>query len=136
MYKLRRNKKLNASDMKELERILWNELGTREDYKKEYGDTPVGHLVRRIVGMDKEAVNEAFSQFLSEEKLNINQIRFVRLMIDYISVNGNIEDNSILMKEPFRSAGSITVLFKNNMDTARKILNVAEMIKKNSEETA
>ena len=40
------------------------------------------------------------------------------------------------MKEPFRSAGSITVLFKNNMDTARKILNVAEMIKKNSEETA
>lgn len=136
VYKLRRNKKLNASDMKELERILWNELGTREDYKKEYGDTPVGHLVRRIVGMDKEAVNEAFSQFLSEEKLNINQIRFVRLMIDYISVNGNIEDNSILMKEPFRSAGSITVLFKNNMDTARKILNVAEMIKKNSEETA
>ena len=92
--------------------------------------------MRRIVGMDKEAVNEAFSQFLSEEKLNINQIRFVRLMIDYISVNGNIEDNSILMKEPFRSAGSITVLFKNNMDTARKILNVAEMIKKNSEETA
>ena len=122
--------------MKELERILWNELGSKEDYRKEYGDTPVGRLVRKIVGVDREAVNEAFSEFLSEEKLNINQIRFVRLMVDYIAANGNIENNSVLMQEPFRSVGSITVLFKDNMDTARKILNVAENIKKNSEETA
>ena len=136
VYKLRHNKKLNTSDMKELERILWNELGSKEDYRKEYGDTPVGRLVRKIVGVDREAVNEAFSEFLSEEKLNINQIRFVRLMVDYIAANGNIENNSVLMQEPFRSVGSITVLFKDNMDTARKILNVAENIKKNSEETA
>ena len=136
VYKLRHNKKLNTSDMKELECILWNELGSKEDYRKEYGDTPVGRLVRKIVGVDREAVNEAFSEFLSEEKLNINQIRFVRLMVDYIAANGNIENNSVLMQEPFRSVGSITVLFKDNKDTARKILNVAENIKKNSEETA
>ena len=136
VYKLRHNKKLNTSDMKELERILWNELGSKEDYRKEYGDTPVGRLVRKIVGVDREAVNEAFSEFLNEEKLNINQIRFVRLIVDYIAANGNIEDNSVLMQEPFRSAGSITVLFKDNMDTARKILTAVENIKKNSEETA
>lgn len=136
VYKLRQNKKLNAADMQELERILWKELGTKEDYKKEYGDTPIGRLVRKIVGVDREAVNEAFSEFLSEEKLNINQIRFVRLMVDYIAANGNIENNSVLMQEPFRSAGSITALFKNDMDTAKKILSIAENIRKNSEETA
>ena len=136
VYKLRQNKKLNTADMQELERILWKELGTKEDYKKEYGDTPIGRLVRKIVGVDREAVNEAFSEFLSEEKLNINQIRFVRLMVDYIAANGNIENNSVLMQEPFRSAGSITALFKNDMDTAKKILNIAENIRRNSEETA
>ena len=40
------------------------------------------------------------------------------------------------MREPFRSAGSITTLFKNDMDTAKKILSIAANIRKNSEETA
>ena len=136
VYKLRQNKRLNAVDMQELEKILWSELGTKEDYKKEYGDTPIGLLIRKIVGLDREAVNEAFSEFLSEEKLNLNQIRFVRMMIDYIVTNGNIENNAVLMEEPFRSVGSITSLFKNDMTTAREIMDVVAEIKKNSEEIA
>lgn len=136
VYKLRQNKKLSAIDMQELEKILWSELGTKEDYKKEYGDTPIGLLIRKIVGLDREAVNEAFSEFLSEEKLNLNQIRFVRMMIDYIVTNGNIENNAVLMEEPFRSVGSITSLFKNDMTTAREIMDVVAEIKKNSEEIA
>lgn len=136
VYKLRQNKQLNQSDMKEMERILWQELGTKADYQKEYGETPIGRLVRKIVGVDRGAVNEAFSEFLSEERLNLNQIRFVRLMVDYIAANGNIEDNSVLMQEPFRSAGSITALFKDDMDAAREIMDIAARIKKNSEEIA
>lgn len=136
VYKLRHNKKLSASDIKELERVLWKELGTREEYQKEYGDTPIGRLVRKIVGVDRAAVNEAFSEFLNEERLNINQIRFVRLMIDYIVANGNIEDNSVLMQEPFRSVGSITVLFRNDILIAKRIMNVVEEIRRNSEEIA
>ncbi len=133
VYKLRNNKKLNASDMQELERILWNELGSKEDYIKEYGDTPVGRLVRKIVGVDRAAVNEAFSKFTSDEHLNVNQIRFVNLIIDYIVANGNIEDNAVLMQEPFRSLGSITVLFKDDLGKAKEIMSVVQDIKNNSE---
>lgn len=136
VFKLRNNKRLTEADLKELEEILWKELGTKEDYEKEYGDTPVGRLVRQIVGVDREAVNEAFSEFLTEERLNVNQIRFVRLIVDYIVANGNIDDNRVLMDEPFRSAGSITALFKDDMDSARKIMSIVDSIKRNSEETA
>ena len=136
VYKLRKNKKLNTTDMQELERILWTELGSKEEYEKEYGDTPIGRLVRKIVGVDREAVNEAFSEFLDEQKLNINQIRFVRLMIDYIVVNGNIEDNRVLMEEPFRSCGSITKIFNDKMDVARKLMEISAEIRRNSEEIA
>ena len=136
VYKLRNNKPLTEIDMKELERILWTELGSREDYIKEYGETPVGRLVRKIVGVDRVAVNEAFSKFLSDEKLNLNQIRFVNLIIDYIVANGNIEDNRVLMEEPFKSVGSMPVLFKDNMGTARDILNIVDLIKANSERVA
>ncbi len=136
VYKLRNNKKISQSDLKELETILWEELGTKKDYEKEYGDTPIGRLVRRIVGVDRAAVNEAFSEFLSREKLNVNQIRFVNLIVDYIVANGNIDDNAVLMEEPFRSVGSITTLFKNDMGTARRIMAVVANIKRNSEEIA
>lgn len=136
VYKLRNNKQLSEGDLKELERILWQELGSKEDYIKEYGDTPVGRFVRRIVGVDRTAVNEAFSEFLTEAHLNINQIRFVNLIVDYIAANGNIDDNKVLMEEPFRSVGSITTLFRDDMGTAKRIMEVVADIKRNSEETA
>lgn len=136
VYKLRNNKQLSEGDLKELERILWQELGSKEDYVKEYGDTPVGRLVRQIVGVDRAVVNEAFSEFLTEERLNINQIRFVNLIVDYIAANGNIDDNKVLTDEPFRSVGSITTLFKDDMGTAKRIMEIVADIKRNSEEIA
>ena len=136
VYKLRNNKKLSEADLKELERILWTELGSKDDYIKEYGDTPIGRLVRQIVGVDKAAVNEAFSEFLTEERLNLNQMRFVNLIVGYIAANGNIDDNKVLMGEPFKSVGSITSLFKDDMGTAKQIMEVVTQIKRNSEEIA
>ena len=136
VYKLRRNKRLTAEEFAELERILWEELGTKEEYQKEYGETPVGRLVRKIVGVDREVVNAAFSAFMGEEKLNLNQMRFVRLIMDYITVNGNIEDNQVLMRDPFRSVGSITALFRDDLSVAQEIMKVAEDFRKNSEVTA
>ena len=136
VYKLKNNKKLSQADLKELERILWTELGSKDDYIKEYGDTPIGRLVRQIVGVDRAAVNEAFSEFLTVERLNLNQMRFVNLIVDYIVANGNIDDNKVLMGEPFKSVGSITSLFKDDMGTAKQIMGVVDQIKRNSEEIA
>jgi len=136
VYKLRNNKRLSEPDLKELERILWNELGSKADYEKEYGNTPVGKLVRKVTGIERAALNEAFSKFLSEENLNANQMNFLTLIIDYIAANGNIDDNNVLMQEPFRSIGSITSIFREDMSTAKQILDVVEDIRKNSEDIA
>ena len=111
-----------------------SEEGTKKDYENEYGDTPVGTLVRRIVGVERDAVNEAFSEFLTSESLNLNQMRFVKMIVEYIVTNGNIEDNRVLTEEPFRSAGSITVLFKNDMQSAKRLMEIIGDIRKNSEE--
>lgn len=136
VYKLRNNKKLSEKDLRALEKLLWEELGTKTDYEKEYGDTPIGRLVRRIVGVDRNVVNEAFSEFLAEQRLNVNQIRFVNLIVDYIVANGNVDDNKVLTEEPFRSIGSITALFKDDMGTAKRILEVVADIRRNSEDIA
>lgn len=136
IYKLRNNKKLTETDVRQLEKILWEDLGSRTDYEREYGKTPITKMVRKIVGMDRKAAHEAFSEFLSKERLNLNQIRFVRLIVDYIVKNGMLEDNSILMEEPFRGLGSITTLFKDNIDDVKRIMKIVDEINKNSETIA
>lgn len=136
VYKLRNNKKLSESDLRELERILWQELGSRTEYESEYGDTPIGKLVRQIVGVERSAVNEAFSRFISEGNLDVNQIRFVNLIVDYIVANGNIDDRRVFQQEPFRSVGSIMTVFQDKMTIARKIMDVIEEINRNSTDIA
>ncbi|SDZ20438.1 type I restriction enzyme, R subunit [Evansella caseinilytica] len=49
IHKQRNNKQLTAQELRSLETILWNELGAKEDYEKNFGDTPVTRLVRQIV---------------------------------------------------------------------------------------
>lgn len=134
IYKLRNNKPLTGEDLKTLEHILWEELGSKAEYDKEFGEMPVGRLVRKIVGLDRGAANEAFSAFLSEERLNSNQIHFVKLIVDYVVTNGMIEDNKVLMEEPFRSLGSITTLFSDRMQDVRELMGVIASVKKNCEQ--
>jgi type I restriction enzyme R subunit len=55
IYKLCNNKKLTKEDMKILEHIMWEDLGSKADYEKEYGNTQVTKLVRKIVGLNREA---------------------------------------------------------------------------------
>jgi len=133
IYKLRNNKQLIKQDLKTLEHIMWDELGTEADYKKEFGDMPVNKLVRQLVGLDRMAANELFSQFFNNENLNSVQIHFVKLIVDYVVKNGLIDDNKILQEEPFRNIGSIIELFKNNMDDARNIMKIVSDIKRNAE---
>lgn len=133
IHKLRNNKQLTEQDLKSLESILWYELGTKEDYEKDFGDTLVTKLVRQIVGLDPQAANEAFSEFLSNEKLNIYQSRFVKLIVDYVVKNG-VMDKKVLQQDPFKSVGSIVELFKDNMEDARKIIGIIDEINRNSEE--
>lgn len=135
IYKLNYNKPLTVQDVKMLEDILWKELGTREDYEKDFGDTPITKLVRQIVGLDPQAANAAFSEFLSEERLNLHQVRFVKLIVDYVIKNGTL-DKKVLQQEPFKTVGSIIELFKDNMDDARRIIGIIDEINKNAEEIA
>lgn len=109
--KLKGNQPLTPEDVRSLENILWNELGTKEQYDAQYGKTPLGELVRSIVGLDQKAANEAFSQFLSNTELDSGQMYFVRQIVNYIVRNGMMKDLSVLQESPFTDMGSISELF-------------------------
>jgi type I restriction enzyme R subunit len=130
IYKLNHNEPLLKADYEELERILTQELGDSDDYKREYGDTPFGLLVRKIAKLDHDSAMSAFSAFINDESLNQKQIEFILKIINHIENNGYIEDVKILMKPPFDKPYSFIKMFDPKTRTA--ILQTIESIKNNA----
>ncbi len=129
--KLKTNKPLNSDDLKALEDILWNELGTKQDYENEYGDKPLGEFVREIVGLDMNAAKEAFAAFLNDTSLDSNQIYFVNQIVEYIVHNGIMKDMSVLQDAPFTDNGSIVEVF-TDLKVWVGIKNVIDRINANA----
>ena len=109
--KLKTNRPLTETDIESLEQILWKEVGTKDDYEKEYGHKPLGEFVREIVGLDMNAAKEAFSEFLNDTNLNSRQIYFVNQIVEYIVHNGMMKDLSVLQETPFTDKGSVVEIF-------------------------
>ena len=128
VYKLRTNKELTSSDMAELERILWQELGSEQNYRDNYGDTPIGKMVRQTVGMDRHALEEVFAEFLQDKNLSREQIHFVRLIVDYLAINGGMESQDISRKPAFATVKNVQKIFPKNLNTVKRILAKAENV--------
>ena len=111
--KLKNNIPLTAEDVKELEKILWSEVGTKADYNAEYGDKPLGEFVREIVGLDMAAAKAAFAEYLDETNLDSRQIYFVNQIVEFIVHNGMMKDLSVLQETPFTDQGSIVEVFQD-----------------------
>lgn len=109
--KLKNNIPMTTDDIKKLEKILWNDLGTKEDYETEYGKKPLGEFVREIVGLDMNAAKAAFSKYLNDVNLDSRQIYFVNQIVEYIVHNGLMKDLSVLQEPPFTDKGSVVEVF-------------------------
>ena len=109
--KLKTNQPLTTTDIASLEKILWKEVGTKQDYEQEIGTKPLGEFVREIVGLDMNAAKEAFSEYLTSTSLDSRQIYFVNQIVEYIVHNGMIKDLSVLQESPFTDQGSVVEIF-------------------------
>ncbi len=109
--KLRTNQPLTDEDVAVLEKILWKDMGTKQDYEAEYGQKPLGEFVREIVGLDMNAAKEAFAVYLNDTSLDSNQIYFLNQIVEYIVHNGMMKDLSVLQEAPFTDHGSIVEVF-------------------------
>lgn len=109
--KLKSNIPLTQQDLKELEQVLWSEVGTKEDYEAEFGQKPLGEFVREIVGLDMNAAKSAFASYLNDVNLDSRQIYFVNQIVEYIVHNGLMKDLSVLQESPFTDKGSVVEIF-------------------------
>lgn len=128
IHKLTHNIPLSIGDYTELERILTNELGSKEDYAREFKDTPFGLLIRKIAKLDHNTAMEAFSAFINDESLNQKQIAFVMKIINHIEQNGYMDNVADLQKPPFDKPIAFIKMFDAKTRTAliQKITEIKE----------
>ena len=98
---------LTLFDVHELERIMWEELGSKEQYddyvsreRKIYGGS-VAALIRSLCGIDRKKAHQKFSEFIRSEQLTSLQEDYLDSIINYICVNGDMERRT-LGQDPYR----------------------------------
>ena len=135
VWKIRHNIRITEQDKENLEKILFEELGNNKEYAETFGDTNIIKAVRNIVGLDKNVVSDIFYKYINDNRLNMKQIQFVKLLIDYVIKNGTI-DMQKLTEQPFKNVGEVYDLFGNNIDLFKEIREDIENINENAEKLA
>ena len=100
--KLRLNRRLTATDLAELERMLIKSgLGSADELQRAAEESQgLGLFVRSLVGMDRSAAKDAMKTFLAGKSLSANQIEFVNLVIDHLTEHGIVTPDR-LYESPF-----------------------------------
>ena len=88
---------LTADDIEELQRVLVAAgIGDAETFAEASERTgSFGLFIRSLVGLDRAAAKQAFAKFLDDKRYSANQIRFVEMVIDYLTDHGTIDAGRI-----------------------------------------
>ena len=96
---------LTIEDIAELERILWSELGNKEDYATYTQAMPCGGnvaaFIRSLIGVDRREALMKFSEFLTDSELNSEQEDFLNTIVQYVCENGDITKEIVVNESPF-----------------------------------
>src|SRR5699024_1713231 len=103
IHKLKNNRPITDKDIEALEEMLFSSdvAESKERFEESYKRIEgLGPFIRSLVGLDKQAVNEAFANYLKNGNFASHQIRFVKKVIDYLTNKGTMDPEQ-LYEPPF-----------------------------------
>ena len=101
LQRLRRGQPLTPMDLVELARKLGEAGGSPELIQKAAAENlGLGIFIRSLVGMEREAVSAAFSKVIAGTSATPDQIEFIGLIVDELTVTG-VMDKARLYESPF-----------------------------------
>ena len=105
LRKLRTGQALTGSDLASLQELLARSgAGSENDLAQAITDADgLGPFIRSLVGLDRDAVEAAFGRFIADINADANQIRFIGLVIEYLTRNGRMTGGQ-LYDAPFTDA--------------------------------
>ena len=142
VHRLRTNQPLTDTDLGSLETAL-KEIGDEDGEVLLAGllnrsEAPsLAYFVRSLVGFDRAAAQEAFSQFLNDRSLTPPQIRFIEMIIEQLTARG-IMDASALYEPPFSQihGGGPDELFSGKENVIEGIFDALKEVESNLDAAA
>lgn len=132
--KLNTNKQITEQELEELQRILFDggDRGTYDKFREVYGDQPLGKFIRSIVGLDIQAAQEAFADFMQSGNLTADQMKFIDNIIQHLNRNGTI-DKTLLFEPPFTDTNDEGLIGIFDENQAVRIIGLLDGINQNAE---
>ena len=142
IHRLRTNQPLTDTDLQGLEQTL-AEIGDDEgphllnELLERNGAPSLAWFVRSLVGMDRKAAHEAFSDFLNDRSLTADQIRFIELIIDQLTARGVMPPEA-LYEPPFTRIhhGGPDELFTGKKDIIEAVFDQLDVVHQNVQVSA
>lgn len=109
LTKIKNIEQLTAADIEELERIMWQELGSKDDYmrflsRENLADScadSVAAFIRTLVKVDRPKALELFTAYISENALTADQEEYLKSILDYVCENGDMQTSALVNESPF-----------------------------------
>jgi len=79
-------------------------------------------FIRSIVGIEQEAVNKKFGEFLNDNYLTSEQQEFIYSIINYVRENGDVDIQTIIDDAPFDNY-DILDLFGDKVSVVTNVVN-------------
>lgn len=116
LLKIKHMEQLNSADVHELERIFWQEIGSKQEYEQTYQQQERyriwgGHIaafIRSMIGIDRQLAREKYIALIQGGELTQEQEEYLSDILDYVCQNGDITRET-MSKEPFSAFDWIPV---------------------------
>jgi type I restriction enzyme, R subunit len=133
IQKLKTNKPITETEVNALESILFDGaiVGTKQEYVETFGDKPLGVFIRSIVGLDVNAAQEVFAEFIQVGNLKADQMTFINNIINYLTKNGMI-DKEMLFEPPFTNIHQDGLIGVFDDADARKVIQLVAAVNDNA----
>ena len=114
---------LTNADLNELQSVL-NTLKKPDGEDEDFTSTEeLIIFIRKIVGLDKKAIDKKCAAFLNENDFNQEQRQLINLIIDFAIRNGNVTNDDLVNEEPFCNY-EIPELFEYNVTPLLQIVEL------------
>ena len=95
LRKIQSFEQLTTDDINELQRIFWEELGTRTEFDEATNGKKYNHnvaaFIRVIQGVDRQKALALYTRFIKDGNLTGEQEQYLKEILNYLSENGDLQ---------------------------------------------
>lgn len=96
--------KLTSADLIALEKVFWEELGSKQDFDHLTDNKPykgnIAMFVRTVTGIDREKARKIYLDFIKSNELTSHQELCLKEIMDFVCINGDIKKENIRDNAP------------------------------------